>query len=104
LRLDGVVSIADAEGLVRFPALGHTMRMHIESADLLLLNKVDLIQERELQGLEQKLRAINKIAPILLTTRCQVDADVLFGLAPERSAEPPHHAHQPEFAQVILDN
>src|SRR6266496_2647914 len=55
-RLDGVVSVIDADMLVRFPELGHTTRLQIEGADILLLNKIDLIdQPRKLSGLEAKL-------------------------------------------------
>jgi G3E family GTPase len=97
LRLEGVISIVDADGLVRFSSLGHSTRTQIESADLLLLNKVDLVQDGDLPELEQKLRKINATAPILRATRCQVEAEVLFGLARGKPAEAPHQTHQPEF-------
>src|SRR5436189_2181056 len=42
-RLDGVVSVIDADMFVRFPELGHTTRLQIEGADILLLNKIDLV-------------------------------------------------------------
>ena len=42
VRLDGVVTVVDADALVRFPSIGHTMRMQIEAADLMILNKTDL--------------------------------------------------------------
>src|SRR5262245_993693 len=43
LRLDGVVTVADADAMVRYPRLGHTGRVQIEAADIILLNKVDLV-------------------------------------------------------------
>jgi G3E family GTPase len=97
VRLDGVISIMDADGLLKFPALGRTSRMQIEAADLLLLNKVDLVPENVLPQLEETLRRINQTAPIVRTQRGRVDTDLLFGIARERTVEPPHHAHQPEF-------
>ncbi|EEF60167.1 CobW family GTP-binding protein [Pedosphaera parvula] len=97
VRLDGIVSIMDADGLLNFPSLGHTTRMQIESADLLLLNKVDLVPERELHPLEEKLQQLNQTAPIVRTQFCHVDMDLLFGIARERTVEPPHHVHQLEF-------
>jgi G3E family GTPase len=97
VRLDGVISIMDADGLLNFPSIGHTTRMQIESADLLLLNKVDLVTESDLPKLEEKLRRMNEIAPILRTQHCQVDVDLLFGIVRERKVQPPHHVHQPEF-------
>ncbi|MDB6066391.1 MAG: cobalamin biosynthesis protein [Pedosphaera sp.] len=97
VRLDGVVSIIDADGLLRFPSLGHTTRMQIEAADLLLLNKIDLISENDLPPLEEKLRRINGTAPIVRTQRCQVDLDILFGIARQQEIKPSRHVHQPEF-------
>jgi len=46
-RLDGVVSVIDADMLIRFPELGHTTRLQIEGADILLLNKIDLIEPED---------------------------------------------------------
>ncbi len=97
VRLDGVVSVIDADALIQFPQVGHTLRMQIEGADLMLLNKIDLVSKKERQDIEQKLRQFNESAPILPTQRCRVDADLLFGIAQERTVAPPHHVHQPEF-------
>src|SRR5499427_5367452 len=46
-RLDGVVSVIDADVLIRFPELGHTTRLQIEGADILLLNKLDLVDTNQ---------------------------------------------------------
>lgn len=98
VRLDGVIAVTDADALVKFPQIGHTERIQIESADALLLNKVDLVSEVELAAITTKLKAINDIAQIFPTQRCQIDPDLLFGLTrSQRSAQPPHHLHQPEF-------
>src|SRR6266403_1564797 len=72
-RTDGIVSVADADGLVRFPGIGHSTRLQFESADILLLNKVDLVEPR------------------------QIDPELLFGIGRERKAPPPEHKHQLEF-------
>src|ERR1700746_1930457 len=79
-RLDGVVSVIDADMLVRFPELGHTTRLQIEGADILLLNKIDLLDATEIEPLEKKLRDINPSAAIVRTERCQIDPDLLFGV------------------------
>ncbi|HWQ93025.1 MAG TPA: GTP-binding protein [Clostridia bacterium] len=102
VRVDGVISIMDADGLLRFPSLGHTGRMQVESADLLLLNKIDLVREGDLEGLEGKLQAINPTAHIIRTQRCRVNAEVLFGLSQSRPAagrelSSPGQTHHPEF-------
>ena len=96
-RLDGVVSVIDADMLVRFPELGHTTRLQIEGADILLLNKIDLVEPRQIEPLEMKLRELNRTATIVRTERCRIDPELLFGIGRERKVTPPEHKHQPEF-------
>ena len=96
-RLDGVVSVIDADMLIRFPELGHTTRLQIEGADILLLNKIDLIDPGQAEPLETKLREINPTAAIVRTERCRIDPELLFGIGRERKIAPPEHRHQPEF-------
>ena len=117
-RLDGVVSVIDADMLIRFPELGHTTRLQIEGADILLLNKIDLIDPRQIEPLETKLREINPTATIIRTERCGIDPELLFGIGRspreirsrvmmpwamrdisrgERKIAPPEHRHQSEF-------
>jgi len=96
-RLDGVISVIDADMLVRFPELGHTTRMQIEGADILLLNKVDLVDAKQIEALETKLREINSTAAIVRTERCRVDPQLLFGIGRDKKVAPPEHEHQPEF-------
>jgi G3E family GTPase len=98
-RLDGVVSVIDADMLIRFPELGHTTRLQIEGADILLLNKIDLIEpaSRTLSGLETKLREINPTAAIVRTERCRINPELLFGIGRERKIARLEHVHQHEF-------
>jgi G3E family GTPase len=100
VRLDGVVTVADADGLVRFPQLGHTTRLQIEAADLILLNKADLVSATELEAAHAKLSQLQPAAFILPTQRCQVDPDLLFGLSRGHRVLPQRHTHQPEFESV----
>jgi G3E family GTPase len=98
-RLDGVISVIDADMLVRFPELGHTTRLQIEGADILLLNKVDLVEPAQIEPLETKLHEINPTAAIVRTERCRVDPELLFGIPQlrEKKVSPPKHKHQLEF-------
>jgi G3E family GTPase len=96
VRLDGVVAVADADAMIRYPQLGHTSRAQIEAADIVLLNKLDLVSTEELAQVKDKLAHLSTHAPILLTQRCQVDPDVLFGITQGHVANPPQHRHQPE--------
>jgi G3E family GTPase len=105
-RLDGVVSVIDADMLVRFPELGHTTRLQIEDADILLLNKIDLIEPRMLSGLEAKLREINPTAAMVRTECCRIDFELLFGFpqSREKKIPPPAHKHQPEFESFTFES
>jgi G3E family GTPase len=98
-RLDGVVSVIDADMLVRFPELGHTTRLQIEGADILLLNKIDLVDAKQTDALEIKLREINPNAAVIRTERCRIEPELLFGISQsrERKVATPQHEHQPEF-------
>src|SRR5262249_52371061 len=83
--------------LIRFPELGHTTRLQIEGADILLLNKIDLIESGQVEPLETKLREINPTAAIVRTERCRIDPELLFGIGSARKIARPKHRHQPEF-------
>src|ERR1700746_1176580 len=96
-RLDGVISVIDADMLVRFPELGHTTRLQIEDADILLLNKIDLIEPRRIEPLEATLAETNPPAPMGRTGRCRTDPELLFGIGGEKKGASPQHKHQPEF-------
>ena len=105
-RLDGVISVIDADMLVRFPELGHTTRLQIEGADILLLNKIDLVDAKQIEPLETKLREINPSAAIVRTERCRIDPELLFGIpqSREKKIAPPRHEHQPEFESFTFSS
>ena len=103
-RLDGVVSVIDADMLVRFPELGHTTRLQIEGADILLFNKIDLVDAKQIELLETKLREINLTAAIVRTVRCQIDPELLFGIGREKKVVPPEHEHQSEFESFTFSS
>lgn len=97
VRLDGVVTVADADAMIRYPQMGHTTRMQIEGGDLILLNKIDLVSHEDLARVKEILSQLNKTAPVIGTRRCQVDTDLLSGIGREREVGLPQHRHQPEF-------
>lgn len=97
VRLDGVITICDADAMQRFPELGHTTRLQIEAADLILLNKVDLVSEEAAKEIQQALTKLNGRAPIVRCVHCRVDADLLFGIGQGKTRTSAAHRHQPEF-------
>ena len=105
-RLDGVVSVIDADMLGRFPELGHTTRLQIEDADILILNKIDLIRPTQIEPLETRLREINSTAAIVRTERGRIDPELLFGIPQSREKKivRPGHRHQPEFESFAFSS
>ncbi|QBQ55281.1 CobW family GTP-binding protein [Nitrosococcus wardiae] len=97
IRMDGVITIMDADAMVAFPDVGHTIQVQIKAADLLLLNKSDLVSPHQQQSLQTRLRTLNSSAPIIPTTYCQVDPELLFGLVHHQKVQPAEYSHQPEY-------
>jgi G3E family GTPase len=83
VRLDSVVCIVDADASVRFPAVGYAGRSQLRAADIVLINKVDLVTEAEIEKVVAQVREFNPNAAVLKTVRCSADVCVLFGLAVE---------------------
>ena len=79
-KLDSIITVVDADALIRFPSMGRTGKLQIEMASILLLNKIDLISEKQKQEVSKTIKNINKKAPIIEATKCDVDIDILFGL------------------------
>ena len=78
LRLDAVITVADADAIVKFPAIGHTGKMQLEIADIILLNKIDLVDEKQLKEVENKLKSINNQAIIFKTKKSEISNECLF--------------------------
>ncbi len=54
-------------------ALTHTLRRQVETADLLIINKKDLVRERTLFKVERAVRQLNPTAPIRVTVNAEAD-------------------------------
>jgi len=77
-RLDAVVTVADARWLSDRLKDAPEAKNQIAFADVIVLNKTDLVTPAELNEVEARIRAINPYARLHRTERCQVAlADVL---------------------------
>ncbi|MHC1727876.1 MAG: GTP-binding protein [Syntrophobacteraceae bacterium] len=81
VRLDSVLCIVDAYLSVRYPHVGYTSRTQIGSADIILLNKTDLVTADETELVELQTRKYNDRAAIIRTIHCKLDRNLLFGLS-----------------------
>lgn len=101
--------VVDALQLHEGRDLDATFEQQVSSADLLLLNKTDLLPEEAIPHLEGMLREIEPDAPIVRMVRGDVDPRLLFPPSPDvRRADrlaayepPPEHDHE-HFASEVL--
>ncbi len=87
VRIDSIVCIADADSLLRFPTLGHTGRVQIELADIILLNKIDLVPAEKIIEIEHMLKELNSKAEIARTDHCSISLVYLLGLYKTKEIE-----------------
>ncbi len=78
LRLDAIVTVADARHLEGVLDKAPEAMPQIAFADIILLNKIDLATPRDLDRVEQRIRRINPLAKIHRTQRSQVDMEKIF--------------------------
>ncbi len=94
IRLDSVICIVDAYMSIKYPHVGYAARTQLKEADVVLINKIDLVTPEEVEEAEAQVRKYNDTAVFLRTVRCDVDPDLLFGLGMEKRTVPVfHHRH-----------
>lgn len=97
VRLDAVITVVDADSMKKFPSLGYTGRTQIEMADIILLNKIDLVNDEELVKIEDLTRRINPKAEIIHASYCSVDLELILDLkAGRKTIEKREHDHHIE--------
>jgi G3E family GTPase len=104
VRLDCVVCIVDVYAATRYPAMGYAERSQLESADLVVLNKIDLATGEELAAVRRRVSSHMGGALTVETTRCDLDLSLLFGPQSARNpdrrlpkAHPGHHRQVQAF-------
>ena len=78
-RLDAVVTVADAKWLAARLKDAPEAKSQIAFADVIVLNKTDLVSSAELAEVEGRIRAINPYATLHKTQRCAVPLDAVLG-------------------------
>ncbi len=74
-RLDGVVTLVDAKHVLLHIDDGEEVNEQIAFADVILLNKVDLVSRIELDQLEARIHSMNSTAKVYRTQDADVDMD-----------------------------
>jgi G3E family GTPase len=113
--VNGVVTVVDAHHIARHLEDTHEAEEQIAFADVILLNKCDLVPSEALDELESRLRAVNALAKIHRTTRAEIEiAKVLEvgGFNLERAteldphfleADAHHHHHHSDISSVGIE-
>jgi len=82
LELDGIVTVVDAENFL--PRLSDdlvadSMTEQLAAADLILVNKADLVSEETIAALKARLRSINATPPMMTCISGAVPVDTVLG-------------------------
>ncbi len=112
-RLDAVVTVVDALNLPARLADSVEARNQIAFADVIILNKTDLVDEQALTSLETRIRGINRFVRIHRAVRGDVSlADVLdqggfdlnraLEVAPD-FLEDDHHGHDEDVSSLSFE-
>lgn len=78
-KLDAVVTVADAKWLKDRLKDAPEAKNQIAFADVILVNKTDLVSEAELREVEARIRGINPYARLHRTQRSQIALDEILG-------------------------
>ena len=100
LSLDGIVTVVDAKHI--YPRLEDSpeTREQIAFADIILINKTDLVTPEELIALETRLRKMNGAAKVFHTKKSQIDLENILNISAfdlKRSLEVNPKFLEPEY-------
>ena len=76
-KLDAIVTVADAVHLSSQLGSHHEAEEQIAFADVVLLNKIDLVDQSKLVGVEERIRKINPYTRIIKTNHCEAPLEGL---------------------------
>ncbi len=79
-RLDAIVTVADSVHLDAQLGEHHEAEEQVAFADVVLLNKTDLVEADRLERVETRIRKINPYAKIIRTAHCAAALDEVLGL------------------------
>jgi G3E family GTPase len=107
-KLDAVVTVADAKWLSERLKDAPEAKNQIAFADVILLNKVDLVEAAALDEVEARIRAINPTARIHRTQNCAIpidevldrsafDLDRIMEVEPDFLENGHHHHHDDDM-------
>jgi G3E family GTPase len=101
-RLDGIVTVVDSKHVSRHWD-SHEVQEQVAFADVILLNKLDLVTAAEADELEARIREMNPTTKVYRTTNSVVDMDKILnvgGFSLDRALEVDPKFMEPEYPFV----
>jgi G3E family GTPase len=98
LTIDGVVTVVDAKHVLLHIDDAPEVKEQIAFADVILLNKTDLVNPTDLSVLEKRITTMNRLAKVYRTERSKIEMDKVLGIGGfdmERILE-----HEPDFLKA----
>ncbi|SFD86103.1 GTP-binding protein [Nitrosomonas sp. Nm166] len=80
LSLDGIVTLVDAKHVIEHIDDSDEVKEQIAFADVILLNKIDLVTPNALEELEARIRSMNSVAKIFRTQDAAIAMDHILNL------------------------
>lgn len=112
-ELDAIITVVDAKYIQDHWSSSEAQEQ-IAFADIILINKIDLVSAKEFEQLSQKIRGINAIAKIQPALNCNIDIDFVleigaFDLKNALTIDPQFleeaaHEHDQSVASVAIAN
>ncbi|TCZ56701.1 CobW family GTP-binding protein [Roseicella aquatilis] len=113
-RLDAIVTVVDAKNLPARLKDSKEAQEQIAFADIVVLNKMDLVTPEEAEEVERRIRTLNPWAEIRRSTKSDVPIDAVIGREafdlkrilerePEFLSGEDHHEHDSEVMSVSFE-
>ena len=113
-RLDAVVTVADARWLLERLVDAPEAKNQIAFADVIVLNKIDLVTPAELETVEARIRTLNPAAKLHRTTKCALpiadvmdrnafDLDRILEIEPDFLEQGHHHHHADDIRSMSFE-
>jgi len=86
-ELDGIVTVVDAYHIQQHFEKGMEAEEQVAFADLIILNKQDLVTTSQLKEVKYQIQSLNPTAQIVPTVNSEIDFSLLFGIQTFRTRD-----------------
>lgn len=112
-EVDSIITVIDSKHITKHLDTHDEAQEQIAFADVMILNKLDLVSEQELKTLEQRLRHMNPTAKKLYAKNCQINLKEILGIQsfdvndklqidPHFLHDHHHHHHDDHVSSVAI--